>query len=87
MIKWANAPRCRHSHVLTTICNTPRRMSLDRIAHGVAHEDSTTLVVCRMLNPPAGMTRAKWCSIMLLQTKVVLSQAVRDSFQAEAEAV
>jgi hypothetical protein len=84
MIKWSAAPRCAHSHVLTTIRNGPRRLSLDRTATRVAHEDSTTLVVCRMLNPPSGMSRAKWCSIMWQQTKVELTDAVRASFKAEA---
>jgi hypothetical protein len=87
MNKWSSAPRCSYSHVLTTIRNGPHRLSLDRIAHGVAHEDSTTLVACRMLNSPSGMTRAKWCSIMLLQNKVDLNAAARASFQAEADSL
>ena len=84
MNKWSAAPRCAHSHVLTTIRNGPRRVSLDRIAHGVAHEVSTTVIVCRMLNPPSGMSRAQWCSIMSLQKRVPLTDAVRASFKAEA---
>ena len=82
--KWRDAGMvCAYSGVMTTIENGPLRVSLDRVAHGVAHEASTTRIVCRMLNSAAGMSRAKFITIMLRQGLVPLKPVVRLAYAAE----
>jgi hypothetical protein len=81
--KWIAAPRCAHSGVVLTIRNGPRRVSMDRVNNAVHHTAANTVGVCRLLNSPAGMSRAKFCTIMLRQGVVPLTPVVRAAFAAE----
>jgi hypothetical protein len=81
--KWIAAPRCAHSGVLLTIRNGPRRISMDRVDNAVHHTAANTVCACRLLNSPAGMSRAKFCTIMLRQGVVRLKPVVRLAYASE----
>ena len=81
--KWQRAPCSAQAGVLMTIKNGPWRISLDTTAHGVGHEDSSTVVTCRLLNSAAGMSSAKFCTIMLRQNIVTLKPVVRLAYAAD----
>jgi hypothetical protein len=81
--KWIASPRCAHSGVLLTIRNGPRRVSMDRVDNDVHHTAANTVGACRLLNSAAGMSRAKFCTIMLRQGVVPLKPVVRLAYAAE----
>jgi hypothetical protein len=81
--KWITAPRCAHSGVLLTIRNGPRRVSMDRVDNAVHHTAANTVCACRLLNSPAGMSRAKFCATMLRQGVVRLKPVVRLAYASE----
>jgi hypothetical protein len=84
---WRSHPRCAYTGVLTTINNGPMRFSVERIDNAVGHTVANCTGIVRMLNGRAQMSRAKFLSMLLSQTRVPLSAPVREAAAAELAAL
>jgi len=56
-------PRCAYTRALSTIRNGPLRFSVERVDDNVGHVKGNCILVSRMLNSPAGMSRATFVAM------------------------
>jgi len=56
-------PRCAYSRALLTIRNGPLRFSVERVDDNIGHVKGNCILVSRMLNSPAGMSRATFVAM------------------------
>jgi hypothetical protein len=79
--------RCAYSGVPLTWTNGWHRLSFERIDNRLPHFENGRLdnivFICRILNGPAQMSRAKMCELMLKQTAVAVPEHVRVALEDE----
>lgn len=83
----AQGCRCAYSHVPLTWTNGWQRLSFERLDNSRPHFENRGLdnvvFICRSLNGPAQMSRAKMLELMLGQTKVPVPPDMRLAIEAE----
>jgi len=86
--RWWSRCRCTYSHIIVSLIQGFTRVSVDRVGpHKCSHELEHVELCIRLLNSPAGMTRKKFCFLMINQTKVKLAQDVLKAYKNELAAL
>jgi hypothetical protein len=85
--RWWRLCRCPYSHIIVSLIQGFTRVSVDRVGpHNWSHELEHVELCIRLLNSPAGMTREKFCFLMIHQTKMKLAQNVLKAYKDELAA-
>jgi hypothetical protein len=86
--RWWSRCRCTYSHIIVSLIQGFTRVSVDRVGpHNCSHELKHVELCIRLLNSPAGMTRKKFCFLMINQTKMKLVQGVLKAYKNELAAL
>jgi len=86
--RWWFRCRCTYSHIIVSLIQGFTRVSVDRTGpKDCTHELEHVELCIRLLNSPAGMTRKKFCFLMINQTKVKLAQDVLKAYKDELAAL
>jgi len=86
--RWWSRCRCPYSHIIVSLIQGFTRVSVDRVGpHNCSHELEHVELCIRLLNSAAGMTRKKFCFLMINQTKVKLAQDVLKAYKDELAAL
>jgi len=86
--RWWSRCRCPYSHIIVSLIQGFTRVSVDRVGpHNCAHELEHVELCIRLLNSQAGMTRKKFCFLMINQTKVKLAQDIFKAYKDELAAL
>jgi len=86
--RWWGQCRCPFSHIIVTLIQDFTRVSVDRVGpEKCAHELQYIVLTIRLLNSAAGMTREKFCYLMVNQTKVKLDVDVLIAYKKELAAL
>jgi hypothetical protein len=79
--------KCKRS-IIVSLIQGFTRVSVDRVGpHNCAHELEHVELCIRLLNSQAGMTREKFCHLMIHQTKVKLAEDVLIAYKKELAAL
>jgi hypothetical protein len=86
--RWWRLCRCPYSHIIVSLIQGFTRISVDRTGpKDCSHELEHVELCIRLLNSPAGMTREKFCYLMVNQTKVKLAEDVLIAYKKELAAL